>query len=236
MSLLVNNQVMLITGTRKGIGKYLAEYYAQKGFRVIGCSRGPADYNLANYQHFCLDVADEIKVKQMFAEIRKTHNRLDVLINNAGTASMNHSLLTPIKTVKRILDTNVVGTFLFSREAAKLMKKNHWGRIINFVTFAIPFKLEGESIYAASKAAVVTLTEILSREYADFGITVNAVAPPAIQTDLIRGVPKEKIDALLSRQAIHRFGKPEEVCNVIDFFIEPESSMVTGQIVYLGGV
>ena len=227
---------MIITGTRKGIGKYLAQYYVQKGFYVIGCSRGEVDYELENYQHFCLDVADEIKVKQMFVEIRKTHNRLDVLINNAGIASMNHSLLTPIETVRRILDTNVVGTFLFSREAAKLMRNNLRGRIINFVTFAIPFKLEGEAIYAASKAAVATLTEILSREYADFGITVNAVAPPAIQTDLIRGVPKEKMDALLSRQAIHRFGEPEEVCNVIDFFIRPESDMVTGQIIYLGGV
>ena len=230
------NQVILITGTRKGIGKYLVEYYVKKGFQVIGCSRGPVDYELENYQHFCLDVSDEVKLKQMFTEIRKTHNRLDVLINNAGIASMNHSLLTPLKTVKKILDTNVVGTFLFSREAAKLMKKNHWGRIINFVTFAIRFKLEGEAIYAASKAAVATLTEVLCREYADFGITVNAVAPPAIQTDLIRGVPKEKMDTLLSRQAIHRFGEPEEVCNVIDFFIKPESNMVTGQIVYLGGV
>jgi len=231
-----NQQVMLITGTRKGIGKHLAEYFVGMRFRVIGCSRGPIDYELENYQHFCLDVSDEVKVKQMFSEIRKTHNRLDVLINNAGVASMNHSLLTPIKTVKKILDTNVIGTFLFSREAAKLMMKNHWGRIINFVTFAIPFKLEGEAIYAASKAAIATLTEVLAREYADLGITVNAVAPPAIQTDLIRGVPKEKMDKLLSRQAIHRFGEPEEVCNVIEFFVKPESNMVTGQIVYLGGV
>ena len=158
------------------------------------------------------------------------------MINNAGVASMNHSLLTPISTVRKILDTNVIGNFIFSRESAKLMKKNKYGRIINFTTFAVPFKLEGEAIYAASKAAVTTLTEILSREYADFGITVNAVAPPAVQTDLIRGVQKEKMKSLLERQAIHRYGDPQEVCNVIDFFIKPENEMVTGQVVYLGGV
>lgn len=231
-----NKKVMLITGTRKGIGRYLAEYYGKAGFQVIGCSRGKVDYKLENYKHYCLDVSDELKVKQLFTEIRKMYNRLDILINNAGIASMNHSLLTPIKTVKEILDTNVVGTFLFSREAAKLMKKNSWGRIINFATFAIPFKLEGEAIYAASKASVATLTEVLCREYADFGITVNAVAPPATQTDLIRNVPKEKMDALLSRQAIHRFGESSEICNVIDFFIKPESNMVSGQVIYLGGV
>jgi len=158
------------------------------------------------------------------------------LINNAGVASMNHSLLTPISTARKILETNVIGTFIFCRESAKLMKINKYGRIINFASFAVPFKLEGEAIYAASKAGVITLTEILSREYADFGITVNTVAPPAIQTDLIRGVPNEKMQNLLQRQAIHRYGEPIEVSNVIDFFIKHESEMVTGQIVYMGGV
>ncbi len=233
---MTDKPVMIITGTRKGIGKYLAEYYANKEFQVIGCSRGDVDFELDNYQHFCLDVSDELLVKNMFSDVRREYGRLDILINNAGIASMNHSFLTPIDTVRKILDTNVIGTFIFSRESSKLMKKNQFGRIINFSTFAVPFKLEGEAIYAASKAAIITLTEILAREYTDFGITVNAVAPPAVQTDLIRGVPKEKMQNLLQRQAIHRYGNPEEVCNVIDFFVKPESKMVTGQIVYLGGV
>lgn len=233
---MTDKPVMIITGTRKGIGKYLAEYYTKKEYQVIGCSRGDIDFELNNYQHFCLDVSDEKDVKNMFSEIRKTYGRLDVLINNAGIASMNHSLLTPISTAHKILETNVIGTFIFSREATKLMKNENYGRIVNFTTFAVPFKLEGEAIYAASKAGVITLTEVLAREYSDFGITVNAVAPPAIQTDLVRGVPNEKMDKLLQRQAIHRYGNPIEVCNVIDFFMKKESEMVTGQIVYLGGI
>ena len=233
---MTDRRVMVITGTRKGIGKYLAEYYAEKEFYVVGCSRGDIDFEFDNYHHFCLDVSEEFPVKKMFSEIRKKYGRIDILINNAGIASMNHSLLTPVSTVRKILDTNVVGTFIFSREAAKLMKKNQFGRIINFSSFAVPFKLEGEAIYAASKAAVITLTEILAREYADFGITVNAVAPPAVQTDLIQGVPKEKMQNLLNRQAISRYGIPKEVSNVIDFFIKPENEMVTGQVINLGGV
>lgn len=93
------NQVLLITGTRKGIGKYLVEYYIKKGLKVIGCSRKPVDYELDNYQHYCLDVTGESLAKELFFNIRKTYGQLDVLINNAGVASMNHALLTPMSTV-----------------------------------------------------------------------------------------------------------------------------------------
>ena len=233
---MTEKKVMLITGTRKGIGKYLAGYYLQKGFLVIGCSRGESDLVHENYQHYCLDVSDESEVKKLFTGIRKSYGRLDILINNAGIASMNHSLLTPISTVRKILDTNVVGNFLFSRESAKIMKIHNFGRIVNFVTFAIPFKLEGEAIYAASKAAVITLTEILNKEYMPFNITVNAVSPPAVQTDLVRGVTDDKMERLLKKQTIHRYGTPEEVCSVIDFFIQPGNEMINGQVIYMGGV
>jgi len=229
-------QIMLITGTRKGIGKYLVDYYIQKGYIIYGCSRGPAEYEYENYHHFCLDVSDEKKVKQMFAEIARTHKRLDIVINNAGIASMNHILLTPLSTVQNILNTNIVGTFLFCREAAKLMMKHKSGRIVNFATVATPLKLEGEAIYASSKAAVVSLTEVLSRELGSFGITVNAVGPTPVKTDLIRSVPQEKMDRLLNMQAIHRFGEFRDITNVIDFFIRQESDFVTGQVMYLGGV
>lgn len=231
-----NKQVLLITGTSRGIGKYLAGYYAAQGYQVIGCSRRPASVHMANYQHFCLDITDEGNVKQMFSEIIKEHGRLDVLINNAGIASMNHLLLTPIKTVRNIFEINFIGTFLCSREAAKLMKRQGAGRIVNFTTVATPLKLEGEAIYASSKAAIISFTQIIARELAAFGITVNAIGPTPVQTDLIKSVPAEKIDQLLARQAIKRFGEFSDIANVIDFFIRPQSDFITGQVLFLGGV
>jgi 3-oxoacyl-[acyl-carrier protein] reductase len=230
-----NQQVMVVTGSRKGIGRYLVEYYCDQGFQVMGCSRESSDFAHSHYVHFCVDVADEVGVKKMFHEISKSVGRVDVLINNAGIASMNHILLTPMATISKIMDTNVIGTFLFCREAAKLMQKNG-GRIVNFATVATPLNLEGESIYAASKAAVESLTRILARELSPFRITVNAVGPTPVKTDLIRSVPKNKMDALLSRQAIRRFGEFRDISNVIDFMIKPESDFVTGQVVFLGGV
>ena len=116
------------------------------------------------------------------------------------------------------------------------MKLNKFGRIVNFGTIATRLKLEGESAYVASKAAINSLTEILAREYANYGITVNQVSPTPVKTDLIKGVPKEKLDKFLNKQAIKQFATPKDIAHIIDFFIDKNSFQVTGQIIYLGGV
>ena len=116
------------------------------------------------------------------------------------------------------------------------MKKKHFGRIVNLTTVATPLKLVGEAVYASSKAAIVSLTQILGKELAEFGITVNAIGPTPIKTDLIRAIPKDKIEDLIDSLAIKRYGEVRDVINVIDFFIKPESDYITGQVIYLGGV
>ncbi len=227
---------MVVSGARKGIGRFLVEHYLAAGWRVFGCSRSPTDLAHPFYRHVCLDVADEAAVCDFFASIRREGGGLTALINNAGIASMNHALLTPGSTVTRIFNTNVLGTFLFCREGAKAMRGAKTGRIVNFATVATPLHLEGEAAYAASKAAVVTFTQILAREFAPLGITVNAVGPTPIKTDLTEKIPADKIQALLERQALKRWGEFKDVQNVVDFFLRPESAFVTGQVLYLGGV
>jgi len=226
---------ILITGTRKGIGRFLAERFLQAGHRVAGCSRGPADFTHDNYTHYQLDVADENAVVRMVRDVSRRAG-LNALVNNAGLAAMNHLLLSSGSTGRKLFECNFFGTFFFLREAAKIMQRAGSGRIVNFTTVAVPLDLEGEALYTASKAAVESLTRVASRELAGFGVTVNAVGPTPVKTDLIRQVPKDKIDALLVRQAIKRFGEMEDVANVVDFFLSEQSSFVTGQTIYLGGV
>ncbi len=230
-----SNEVMIITGTRKGIGRYLAEYYIDKGYFVVGCSREESTFESPAYQHFCLDVSDEASVRSMVNQIVKTHNKIDILINNAGIASMNHILLTPLSSVESIFKTNFNGTFLFSREVTKYMSKNKYGRVVNIITIAGPLKLEGEAIYAASKSAIEKFTQILAKETASFNITCNCAGLTPIETDLIKSVPNEKIQNIIDSLTIKRLGNFRDVSNVIDFFISKSSDYITGQAIYLGG-
>jgi 3-oxoacyl-[acyl-carrier protein] reductase len=232
---MTEREVVLVTGARKGIGRMLAEHFLARGALVEGCSREAAGWEAEGYAHHRADVADEAQVKAMVSSIQKRHGRLDVLVNNAGIASMNHAILTPMEMVERIVRTNFTGAFLVCREAAKLMMRRRYGRIVNLTTVAVPMRLAGEAAYAASKAAVETLTKVLARELGELGITCNAVGPTPIDTDLIRGVPRKKIDEIVAALAVKRLGTFEDVANVVDFFVRPESGYVTGQVVYLGG-
>lgn len=229
-------RVVLITGTSRGIGRGLAEHFLSRGDIVCGCSRGAGALEHANYHHWSLEVADESAVVAMVREADRRFGRIDALVNNAGIAAMNHALLTPASTGERIMATNFLGTFLFCRETAKAMMRRKTGRIVNFSTVATPLRLEGEALYAASKAAVESFTQVLARELGETGVTVNAVGPTPVPTDLIRNVPEEKMQALVARQAIKRFGSVEDVANVVEFFLSPASGFVTGQVLYLGGV
>lgn len=230
------NKIALITGTRKGIGFTLAEYLISSGWIVFGCSRKEAEIKSTNYHHYCLDITNEKDVVHMVREIKRRFGSIYALINNAGIASMNHVLLTPIQTCRAVFETNVTGSFILLRECAKQMSQKKRGRIVNISSVATPLNLEGEAIYAASKAAIESLTRTTARELGAYGITVNAIGPTPIDTDLIRTVPKETIDQLIKRQAIQRLGTPADIINCIDFFLREESNFISGQVIYLGGI
>lgn len=226
---------ILITGTTRGLGRYLAEHYLGQGAHVVGCGRTPATITHDRYTHFCLNVSDDAAVRAVTTEVRSRLGGLDVLINSAGTASMNAFALTPIASMRRVVDTNFLGAATMTHAALRLLRQSTAGRIVNVTTIAVPERLAGEAVYAASKAALEMFTRVLAKEIGPMGITCNAVGPSVIRTALTAGVAPEKLDQLLRRQAVGREATPADVANVVDFFLRPQSSLITGQVVYLGG-
>ena len=231
-----NKKAIAITGSSRGIGKFLALTFLRRGWFVYGCSRKKSDIIDKNYQHYVLDITYEKAIIKMFKYIKRSEHSLYALINNAGAASMNHALLTPGSTLDKLMQINFIGMANCRREASKIMMKNKEGRIINFSTIARPINLPGEAAYVASKAAVEAFSKTLAAEGADFGITVNVVGPNPVKTDLIKGVSEEKVQKVLDKQLLNRYGTYEDILNIIDFYTSPQSSMITAQILYLGGV
>ncbi len=228
-------KVCLITGASRGIGRFLAESLLERNFLVAGCSRGESSLCRDGYLHCAVDVTEEKGVVSMVRHVEKKWGGIDVLINNAGVAGMGPMSLIPEPAARKIFLTNFLGTFLFTREAGKGMIRKKRGRIVNFTSVAVPFHLEGEAIYASSKSAIEEFTRISARELGPFGITVNALGPGPVQTDLIRGVAEDKIRGVISRQAIRRMGEMRDILNVVQFFISDQSDFITGQCLYLGG-
>jgi 3-oxoacyl-[acyl-carrier protein] reductase len=190
----------------------------------------------ARYRHYRVDVTDAQAVQALLHDVQREVGRLDALINNAGIANMNPIALTPVEVARRIMDTNFLGTFLLSQASIRLLRKSPAPRIVNLSSVAVPLRLAGEAVYAASKSAIEMLTRVAARELGVFGITCNAVGPTPIDTHLLKGVGEEKIRHLVEQQAITRMAQPSEMAHVVDFFLHPDSQMITGQVIYLGGL
>ena len=228
-------KVILITGTSRGIGKSIAEHYLLSSDNlVIGCSRSKPSISHKNYNHYQIDLSIDGSTNDLIAKIKNDVNKLNVLINNVGVASMNHLLLTTPEKVDQIIDINLKSIINMTREASKLIKKENNGRIINMTTVASPLNLEGESVYVSSKAAIEAFTRVIAKELSPFGITVNAVGPGPVKTDLIKNIPANKIDKIISQLSSKSYTSIDDILNILDFFIKKESQLVNGQIIYLG--
>ncbi|MDT0380963.1 SDR family oxidoreductase [Streptomyces sp. DSM 42041] len=228
----------MITGTRTGIGRSLAEHFLETGHDVIGCSRKPSAIDHPRYGHHQVDVTDLSQVKKMFRAVRKEHGHLDALINNAGTSTMNHFMTTPESVARDIFDVNFFAVLNCCREAVKLLRKSDEpsAAILNVSTIAVPWALEGHLAYSASKSAVEQLVRVMSKELSGFGVRVNAIGLPPVRTVLTRTVAQSHIDALIERQAIRRMCTTSDITGPVEFLIGRQSAFVTGETLFLGGV
>lgn len=232
-----DGKVVLVTGSSRGVGKLLCKHFLDGGATVIGFSRSGSDALDDNgVREFAVDVGDEHSVLNAFATLRHDYKRLDILINNAAVLTSQYSMILPAAAARSMVETNLFGTFLVSREAAKLMRRSKWGRIINIGSMAAALDPMGDSIYAATKAGVSTLANVMAREFASFNVTCNTLGITAIPTDMLSQLPRDKIDAVIASLPIPRYAEADDILNVVDFFAAERSGYITAQTIFLGGV
>ncbi|CAH0285060.1 3-oxoacyl-[acyl-carrier-protein] reductase FabG [Pseudomonas carnis] len=216
----------------------LVKYLIERGHTVIGCSRREGMRMPSGYIHFNVDLTHSESVTAMFHKIRKSYGYIDALVNNAGVSIMEPFLLSDLDSTKRLYNLNVFSVMQCCREAVKLLKNSRSGSpsILNISSVARFFSLEGHLAYATSKAAVEQLTRSLSREVAPLNIRVNTLGLPPLRTALTRTLKKEKIEALIARQAIKRPCEFLDIVGPVEFLLSDASSFVSGETLYLGGV
>jgi 3-oxoacyl-[acyl-carrier protein] reductase len=229
-------RVAVVTGSSKGIGRGLAQHFIQQGYRVAGCSRGEAPALSGPYEHARVDVRSEEEVRRWISELGSRYGRIDVLVNNAGISVAALALMTSGDSAADALGTNLLGTFLVSRETARIMLRRKWGRIINVSSIAAAIHMPGSSIYAASKAAITEMAKVLARELAPFSITVNVVAPSIVETGMLKSLAPEVVETYRQALAFKRLCTIDDIGGVISFLASDAASYVTGQVLHLGYV
>ena len=222
----------LITGTSQGLGLALAERLLADGWIVHGFARGKQTLAHERFSAHAVDVTDEAAVRAAVAAIAES-GRIDLLVNNAGSASMNALLLTPGETAERLMRVNYLGTFHCLQAVGKVMVRQRAGRIVNVTTVAVPLSLEGEAAYVASKAAVEALTKVAAKELAPSGVIVSAVGFGPIDTALTRAVPRDRLAALNHQLDLAASPTP---ATAAAFLLEHVRSAEAGRIAYLGDV
>ncbi|MCS7216128.1 MAG: 3-oxoacyl-ACP reductase FabG [Candidatus Bipolaricaulota bacterium] len=241
----LEGKVALVTGASRGIGRAIALALAKEGCDVVLVDLDePAAQRVAREVETLgrralpvkANVASLADVQRAVALTVEKFGRLDILVNNAGIIKRGTLEDHSDADWELVISVNLRGTYYFSREAAKIMKRQGWGRIINISSVAGKIgDITSAPSYGPSKAAVNALTKSLARELAPFGITVNAVAPHAIETEMTAEWSEERRRALIAQIPLGRMGKPEEVAAAVVFLASPEASFITGEILDVNG-
>jgi 3-oxoacyl-[acyl-carrier protein] reductase len=242
---MLKDKVILVTGAGRGIGKAIALLAAENHAHVIinynkseDEASELADTITGKGLHAIMikaDVSAENEVKEMFDLIKERYSRLDILVNNAGIMQNNLLMMTSSESFNHTIDVNLKGTFLCSRYASNMMRKQRSGKIINLSSIIGLNGNAGQTAYSASKAGVIGFTKSAAKELGRYGITVNAIAPGFIETDLTRDVKEEIREKLIANIALGRSGEPKDVAKVVLFLSSDLGNYVSGQVISVDG-
>jgi len=242
---LSEQRVIVVTGASRGIGRSIAvEMAGPKNHIIVNYNSSPeaakqtallVESRGAGSTPMQFNVADPVAVKAAFKQILDAHGRVDVLVNNAGIAKDNLLALMKPSEWDDVMDTNLKGAFLCSQAVIKAMMRRRYGRIVNLTSVVGVIGNAGQCNYSASKAGIIGFTRSLAREIISRNITVNAVAPGFIETDMTLAIPQRSREALLSQIPAARYGSPQEVAAAVAFLASDAAGYITGQVIHVNG-
>jgi 3-oxoacyl-(acyl-carrier-protein) reductase len=243
-----SDRVAVVTGSARGIGKTIARRLFDAGASVVIVDLNADDVDRAcrevsdasepggdeRVAGFSCDVSQPDAVEALFSSVKKRFGRLDILVNNAGITRDNLFGRMSFEEWKKVIDVNLTGTFLCCRHALPMLRKSPFGRIINMSSMSAGGNI-GQANYAASKAGVIGFTKTLAIELARRHVTVNAVAPGFIDTDMTRAIPEKFRQHWIERIPVGRAGTADDVARVVVFLASRKASYVTGEVVEVDG-
>lgn len=241
----LDGQVAVVTGGGRGIGRAVVLELANAGATVvINYARDQASANAlfmevvqagSNALVVRADVSDPERARELIATAEEAFDKVDILVNNAGITRDDLIMRMGIDAWREVIDTNLSGAFYTTKAVTRPMLKARSGRIVNITSVSGQAGQMGQANYSAAKAGLIGLTKASARELASRGITVNAVAPGFITTDLTAGLPAELTEELLKRTPLGRFGQPEEIADAVAFLASDEAAYITGQVLAVDG-
>jgi len=240
----LDKQTALVTGGSRGIGEAICHKLAADGFHVIVASRNQerVDAVAADIREhggaatgFAIDVGQPDTFKDRIGELQKAHGVPTVLVNNAGITDDNLMMRIKPESFDSVMNINLRGAYFLTQALLRGMMKNRWGRIVNITSVVGLMGNAGQTNYAASKAGMVGFTKSLAKEIGSRGITVNAVAPGYIETDMTAGLDSSVTEAFLGQVPCGRMGKADEVAHAVSFLVSTSAAYITGQVISVDG-
>ena len=238
-------KIALVTGSSRGIGAAIAKILAKDYHVIINYNNNTEkalelvkqiEESGGSAEAIQADVTNEKSVIDMFKQIRNTHKKLNLLVNNAGVTSDGYVMTMSLESWNKVINTDLTSVFLCTREALKIMfSAKIQGKIVNVASVSGVVGLEGQSNYSAAKGGVIAFTKSIAKEAAKYGIVVNAVAPGFIDTDMVKKVPKATVDDIINRIPMKRIGQVEEVAKFVSFLAGDEAGYFTGKVFTIDG-